>query len=32
MGLALQSPDEVAADVRAQANFFDKWRKYLVPN
>jgi len=32
MGLALQSPDEVAADVHAQANFFDKWRKYLVPN
>jgi tripartite-type tricarboxylate transporter receptor subunit TctC len=32
MGLALQSPDEVAGDVRAQANFFDKWRKYLVPN
>jgi tripartite-type tricarboxylate transporter receptor subunit TctC len=32
MGLALQSPDDVAADVRAQANFFDKWRKYLVPN
>jgi tripartite-type tricarboxylate transporter receptor subunit TctC len=32
MGLALQSPEEVAADVRAQANFFDKWRKYLVPN
>ncbi len=32
MGLALQSPDEVAADVRSQANFFDKWRKYLVPN
>jgi tripartite-type tricarboxylate transporter receptor subunit TctC len=32
MGLALQSPDEVAADVHAQANFFEKWRKYLVPN
>jgi tripartite-type tricarboxylate transporter receptor subunit TctC len=32
LGLALQSPDEVAADVHAQANFFDKWRKYLVPN
>jgi tripartite-type tricarboxylate transporter receptor subunit TctC len=32
MGLALQSPDEVTADVHAQANFFDKWRKYLVPN
>jgi tripartite-type tricarboxylate transporter receptor subunit TctC len=32
MGLALQSPEDVAADVRAQANFFDKWRKYLVPN
>src|ERR1700722_6445030 len=32
MGLSLQSPDEVAADVRSQANFFDKWRKYLVPN
>ena len=32
MGLSLQSPDEVAADVRSQANFFDKWRKYLVLN
>jgi tripartite-type tricarboxylate transporter receptor subunit TctC len=32
MGLKLQSPEEVAADVHAQANFFDKWRKYLVPN
>ena len=32
MGLALQSPDEVVADVHAQANFFEKWRKYLVPN
>jgi tripartite-type tricarboxylate transporter receptor subunit TctC len=32
MGLSLQSPDDVAADVRSQANFFDKWRKYLVPN
>jgi tripartite-type tricarboxylate transporter receptor subunit TctC len=32
MGLKLQSPEEVAADVHAQANFFDRWRKYLVPN
>jgi putative tricarboxylic transport membrane protein len=32
LGLALQSPDEVAADIRSQANFFTKWRKYLVPN
>src|SRR5271170_6159004 len=32
MGLALQSPEEVTADVHAQANFFEKWRKYLVPN
>jgi len=32
MGLALQSPDEVTADIRSQANFFAKWRKYLVPN
>jgi tripartite-type tricarboxylate transporter receptor subunit TctC len=32
MGLTLQSPDEVVADVHAQSNFFVKWRKYLVPN
>jgi tripartite-type tricarboxylate transporter receptor subunit TctC len=32
IGLALQSPDEVAADVRSQANFFTKWKKYLAPN
>jgi tripartite-type tricarboxylate transporter receptor subunit TctC len=32
MGLKLQSPEEVAADVHAQANFFERWRKYLVPN
>jgi tripartite-type tricarboxylate transporter receptor subunit TctC len=32
MGLKLQLPDEVAADIRSQANFFTKWRKYLVPN
>jgi tripartite-type tricarboxylate transporter receptor subunit TctC len=32
MGLALQSPDEVAADIRNQANFFTKWKKYLAPN
>jgi hypothetical protein len=32
MGLSLQSPDEVTADIHSQANFFTKWRKYLVPN
>ena len=32
LGFALQSPDQVAADIRSQANFFTKWRKYLVPN
>ena len=32
IGLALQSPDEVAADVHSQANFFTKWKKYLAPN
>jgi tripartite-type tricarboxylate transporter receptor subunit TctC len=32
IGLALQSADEVAADVRSQANFFTKWKKYLAPN
>jgi tripartite-type tricarboxylate transporter receptor subunit TctC len=32
LGLALQSPDEVVADVKSQANFFAKWKKYLVPN
>lgn len=32
MGLSLQLPDEVAADIRSQANFFNKWKKYLVPN
>jgi tripartite-type tricarboxylate transporter receptor subunit TctC len=32
LGFALQSPDEVAADIRSQTNFFTKWRKYLVPN
>jgi tripartite-type tricarboxylate transporter receptor subunit TctC len=32
IGLALQSSDEVAADVRSQANFFTKWKKYLAPN
>ncbi len=32
MGLSLQSPDEVAADVRNQASFFTKWKKYLAPN
>jgi tripartite-type tricarboxylate transporter receptor subunit TctC len=31
IGLALQSPDEVAADVHSQANFFTKWKKYLAP-
>src|ERR1700733_14479033 len=30
--LALQSPDAVAADLRTQAGFFTKWKKYLVPN
>jgi putative tricarboxylic transport membrane protein len=32
MGLALQSPDEVVADVRSQASFFAKWKKFLAPN
>jgi tripartite-type tricarboxylate transporter receptor subunit TctC len=32
MGLALQSPDDVVADVKSQANFFAKWKKYLAPN
>jgi tripartite-type tricarboxylate transporter receptor subunit TctC len=32
LGFALQSPDEVAVDIRSQTNFFTKWRKYLVPN
>jgi tripartite-type tricarboxylate transporter receptor subunit TctC len=32
MGLALQSPDEVVADIRSQASFFAKWRKFLAPN
>jgi tripartite-type tricarboxylate transporter receptor subunit TctC len=32
IGLALQSPDEVAADIHNQANFFTKWKKYLAPN
>lgn len=32
LGLALQSPEEVTADVHSQANFFAKWKKYLVPN
>jgi tripartite-type tricarboxylate transporter receptor subunit TctC len=32
MGLSLQSPDEVTADIHNQANFFTKWKKYLVPN
>jgi len=32
MGLALQSPDEVGADIRSQANFFTRWKKYLAPN
>jgi len=32
MGLKLQLPDEVAADIRSQSSFFTKWRKYLLPN
>jgi len=32
MGLALQSPDEVVADIRSQASFFAKWKKFLAPN
>jgi tripartite-type tricarboxylate transporter receptor subunit TctC len=32
MGLKLQLPDEVAADIRSQSNFFTKWKKYLAPN
>jgi tripartite-type tricarboxylate transporter receptor subunit TctC len=32
MGLSLQSPEEVAADVHNQASFFTKWKKYLAPN
>jgi tripartite-type tricarboxylate transporter receptor subunit TctC len=32
IGLALQSPNEVAADVHSQANFFTKWKRYLAPN
>jgi tripartite-type tricarboxylate transporter receptor subunit TctC len=32
MGLALQSSDEAAADIRSQGNFFAKWKKFLVPN
>ena len=32
LGLALQTPDDVAADLRSQAGFFAKWKKYLVPN
>jgi tripartite-type tricarboxylate transporter receptor subunit TctC len=32
LGLALQSPDAVAEDLRSQAGFFAKWKKYLVPN
>jgi tripartite-type tricarboxylate transporter receptor subunit TctC len=32
MGLSLQLPDAVTADIRSQASFFTKWRKYLVPN
>jgi tripartite-type tricarboxylate transporter receptor subunit TctC len=32
MGLALQSPDEVVADIRNQATFFAKWKKFLAPN
>ena len=32
MGLALQSPDEVVADIRGQASFFAKWKKFLAPN
>jgi tripartite-type tricarboxylate transporter receptor subunit TctC len=32
MGLSLQTPDEVVADIRSQASFFAKWRKYLLPN
>jgi tripartite-type tricarboxylate transporter receptor subunit TctC len=32
MGLALQSPDEVVADIRSQATFFAKWKKFLAPN
>ena len=32
MGLKLQSPDEVVADVRSQASFFAKWKKFLAPN
>jgi tripartite-type tricarboxylate transporter receptor subunit TctC len=32
MGLALQSPDEVVADIRSQASFFARWKKFLAPN
>ena len=32
MGLSLQSPEEVVADVHSQASFFAKWKKYLAPN
>ena len=32
LGLSLQSPDEVTADIRNQGSFFTKWKKYLVPN
>jgi tripartite-type tricarboxylate transporter receptor subunit TctC len=32
IGLALQSPEEVAADIRSQASFFTRWKKYLAPN
>jgi tripartite-type tricarboxylate transporter receptor subunit TctC len=32
MGLSLQLPDEVVADIRSQSSFFTKWKKYLVPN
>jgi tripartite-type tricarboxylate transporter receptor subunit TctC len=32
LGLSLQSPDEVTADIRSQGSFFTRWKKYLVPN